>query len=66
MFKGQPVEEGMFLGKDIDVPGMGGAELFPAGRGEDENPRGKEVRKSIDPEIRQKCVNCYWGICTTV
>ena len=45
------------------------AELFPAGRGEDENPRGgakvkirgagrgKKACKSTDPNIGQKCVN---------
>ena len=42
-----------------------------AGRAEDENPRdgpgrGKKARKSTDPKIRQKFVNCYWGICITV
>ena len=46
---------------------MGGAELFPAGRDEDENLRGRagrdgageKARKSTDPKIQQKCANCY-------
>ena len=33
------------------LTGMGGAELFPAGRGE-------KARKSTDPKIRKKCKNC--------
>ena len=38
------------------MTGMSGAELFPAGRGEDENPRGgagwgKKARRSTDPKI---------------
>ena len=47
----------------LKIPGMCGAELFPAGRGEDKNPRGgakvkirgagrgKRTRKSTDPKI---------------
>ena len=56
--------------------GMCGAELFPAGRGEDKNPRGgagqggagrgKRTRKSTDPKIRQKCVYCYGDICSVL
>ena len=53
------------------MPGMCGAELFSIGAGDDENPRGgpgrgKKTRKLTDPKHRQKCVNCYWGICITV
>ena len=59
---------------------MGRAELFPAGRGgaghrwksawrgAGENPqgRGEKAHKSTDPKIWQKCVNCYWDICSAL
>ena len=53
---------------DHHISGMGGAELFPAGRGEGENPRGgaQKASKSTYPKIRQKCVNCCWDICTAL
>ena len=51
------------------VAGMCGAELFPVGRGEGENPRGgagrgKRTHKSTYPKNRQKCwcsvINRTW------
>ena len=58
------------------LSGMCGAELFPAGQGgagrrwksagRSGAGRGKKARKSTDPKLRQKFVNCYWGICITV
>ena len=53
------------------LAGMCGAANFPAGRGKDENLRGrekvkiqgtardKEARKLTDPKLQQKCVNSY-------
>ena len=52
----------------VMAAGMCGAELFPAGRGRGWKSagRGKKARKSTDPNIWQKCVNYYWGICITL
>ena len=36
----------------VVIPGMCGAELFPAGRGEDENPRGGPGRGGAKIKIR--------------
>ena len=44
----------------------GGAFSSREGRGWKSAGRGKKERKSTDPKIQQKCVNCYWRICITV
>ena len=48
------------------MAGMGGAfsgvvrmKIRGAGRGE-------KVRKSTDPKIRQKCVNCFCDMCSAL
>ena len=74
--KSQNLISFVFSSLRISMPGMCGAELFPAGRGEEKNPRGgakvkirgagrgKRTRKLTDPKIRQKCVYCYGDFCS--